>query len=184
MSKKIFSRYTEFKPWYLLVLKFIEWCLIGCRVWKYSNLTLHPIKPHSIFIQKRTQTRAETWCTWKWFFYSICYLHFVSRNLSPNPHLISIQTTLYIQSNHTLYSFNKWTNTMAETRCTWKCHFFGQYLLLSFCLTKHLTQTTLYIQSNLTLYSFKIDQIQWLKLGVPGKFNFLGQYELLAFCLT
>jgi hypothetical protein len=30
------------------------------------------------------------------------------------------QNTLYIQSNHTLYSFNKRSNTRDETRCTWK----------------------------------------------------------------
>ena len=115
--KNIFSRYTEFKPWYLLVLKFIEWCLIGCRVWKYSNLTLHPIKPHSIFIQKRIDIRAETWCTLEnaIFLDSMCYLHFVSHNLS--------FPTLCILSNHTLYSFKKRTCIRAETQCTRKMFF-------------------------------------------------------------
>ena len=163
----------------------------------HSKHTLHPIRPHSIFIQKRSDTKDETQCTWKmpfWIVWFTCILSHI---------------TFY--SSHTLYSFNK--------RIPWlKLGVPGKYIFWTKCVTSILShnlslkthytsnQTTLYIHSktirygvprnldSMTYLNFvshnlllnphytsnqatlyihsKNEQIPWQKFGVPGICNF------------
>ena len=83
--------------------------LILSHITSHSNHTLYPIKPHSIFIQNRSDTMAETRCTWKMQFFGTVWVTCI---LSHSTH------TLHPIKPHSLYSYNKRTNTSAETRCT------------------------------------------------------------------
>ena len=80
----------------------------------------------------------------------MCYLHWVL-----SYHSTSNQTTLYIQSNHTLYSFKNEQIPGLKLGVPGKCPFFLESMCYRHFVSQPLTQIIPCIQSNQTLYSWK-----------------------------